>query len=237
MFAPAPFLLKDTSVSVVMTQVCIALVPGIAAYAWLVGPAILVQLVIATLAALLAEAGLSEKDVKLVLLQHQDGRTALERGDGEVELGVRLALAVPGHQFVERALEVRSGERRERAVLQEHRVPREQRRHEIHAPTPDLHRYGVDCRGDRHRERDQALGAQVALVLLDQRRLVVGDLVGQPDAHPGRDLDVLRQAAVAMENARLFQQTQSALQERDEFSQLLARQGWQGYLGQARGGR
>ena len=29
----------------------------------------------------LAEAGLSEKDVKLVLLQHQDGRTALERGD------------------------------------------------------------------------------------------------------------------------------------------------------------
>jgi ferredoxin len=55
MFAPAPFLLKDTSVSQVMTQVCIALVPGIAAYAWLVGPAILVQLVIATLAALLAE--------------------------------------------------------------------------------------------------------------------------------------------------------------------------------------
>jgi sulfonate transport system substrate-binding protein len=29
----------------------------------------------------LAEAGLSEKDVKLVLLQHPDGRTALERGD------------------------------------------------------------------------------------------------------------------------------------------------------------
>ncbi len=29
----------------------------------------------------LAEAGLTEKDVKLVLLQHQDGRTALERGD------------------------------------------------------------------------------------------------------------------------------------------------------------
>ncbi len=29
----------------------------------------------------LAEAGLSEKDVKLVLLQHADGRTALERGD------------------------------------------------------------------------------------------------------------------------------------------------------------
>jgi sulfonate transport system substrate-binding protein len=29
----------------------------------------------------LAEAGLSEKDVKLVLLQHADGRTAMERGD------------------------------------------------------------------------------------------------------------------------------------------------------------
>lgn len=56
MFAPAPFLLKDVSVSQVMIQVCVALIPGIAAYAWLVGPAILVQLVIATLAALAAEA-------------------------------------------------------------------------------------------------------------------------------------------------------------------------------------
>ena len=56
MFAPAPFLLKDVSVSQVMIQVCIALIPGIAAYTWLIGPAILVQLVIASLAALLAEA-------------------------------------------------------------------------------------------------------------------------------------------------------------------------------------
>jgi electron transport complex protein RnfD len=56
MFAPAPFLLKNASVSQVMTQVCIALIPGIAAYAWLIGPAILIQLVIATFAALLAEA-------------------------------------------------------------------------------------------------------------------------------------------------------------------------------------
>jgi len=55
-FAPAPFLLKDASVTKVMTQVCLALVPGIAAYAWLVGPAILAQLLIASLAALLAEA-------------------------------------------------------------------------------------------------------------------------------------------------------------------------------------
>lgn len=56
MFAPAPFLLKDASVSLVMTQVCLALIPGIAAYAWLVGPAILVQLVIASLTAIAAEA-------------------------------------------------------------------------------------------------------------------------------------------------------------------------------------
>lgn len=56
MFAPAPFLLKEASVSRVMMQVCIALVPGIAAYAWLIGPAILIQLVIASLAALAAES-------------------------------------------------------------------------------------------------------------------------------------------------------------------------------------
>jgi electron transport complex protein RnfD len=58
MFAPAPFLLKDASVSQVMTQVCLALLPGIAAYAWLIGPAVLVQIVIASLTALLAEAAM-----------------------------------------------------------------------------------------------------------------------------------------------------------------------------------
>ena len=56
MFAPAPFLLKEASVSRVMLQVCIALIPSIAAYAWLIGPAILIQLVIASLAALAAES-------------------------------------------------------------------------------------------------------------------------------------------------------------------------------------
>ena len=73
MFAPAPFLLKDTSVSQVMTQVCIALVPGIAAYAWLVGPAILVQLVIASLAALLAEAAMLRIRNKPLTLFLSDG--------------------------------------------------------------------------------------------------------------------------------------------------------------------
>lgn len=73
MFAPAPFLLKDTSVSQVMTQVCIALVPGIAAYAWLVGPAILVQLVIASLAALIAETAMLRIQKKPLALFLSDG--------------------------------------------------------------------------------------------------------------------------------------------------------------------
>src|SRR5574343_756759 len=73
MFAPAPFLLKDTSVSQVMTQVCIALVPGIAAYAWLVGPAILVQLVIASLAALVAETAMLRVQKKPLAMFLSDG--------------------------------------------------------------------------------------------------------------------------------------------------------------------
>ncbi len=73
MFAPAPFLLKDTSVSQVMTQVCLALVPGIAAYAWLVGPAILVQLVIASCAALVAEAALLKLRGKPLAMFLSDG--------------------------------------------------------------------------------------------------------------------------------------------------------------------
>ena len=56
----------------------------------------------------LAEAGLSEKDVKLVLLQHADGRTAMERGDvaawagldpmmaaAEIDSGARLFYRKP----------------------------------------------------------------------------------------------------------------------------------------------
>lgn len=56
----------------------------------------------------LASAGLSEKDVKLVLVQHADGRTALERGDvvawagldpmmaaAEIESGARLFYRKP----------------------------------------------------------------------------------------------------------------------------------------------
>ena len=73
MFAPAPFLLKDASVSQVMTQVCLALIPGIAAYAWLIGPAILVQIVIASLAALVAEATMLKVRGKPLAMFLSDG--------------------------------------------------------------------------------------------------------------------------------------------------------------------
>lgn len=55
-FNTPPYLLKDASVSRVMTTVCLALLPGVVAYAWLIGPAILIQLAIASAAALVAEA-------------------------------------------------------------------------------------------------------------------------------------------------------------------------------------
>ena len=70
---PSPFLLKDASVSQVMTQVCLALIPGIAAYAWLVGPAILVQLAIASVAALLAETAMLKLRGKPLALFLSDG--------------------------------------------------------------------------------------------------------------------------------------------------------------------
>ena len=73
MFAPAPFLLKKTSVSQVMLQVCIALIPGIAAYAWLIGPAILVQLALATFTALLAEASMLRLQGKPLAMFLPDG--------------------------------------------------------------------------------------------------------------------------------------------------------------------
>ena len=86
-FAPSPFLLKDASVSQVMTQVCVALIPGIIAYAWLVGPAILVQLVIATIAALLAEA---------VMLKLRGKPLALFLSDGSaIVTGWLIALTFP----------------------------------------------------------------------------------------------------------------------------------------------
>jgi Na+-translocating ferredoxin:NAD+ oxidoreductase subunit D len=57
-FSTPPYLLKNASVQRVMLQVMAALVPGIAAYVWIFGPVILVQLAIATAAALAGEAAM-----------------------------------------------------------------------------------------------------------------------------------------------------------------------------------
>lgn len=55
-FPSSPYLLKPASVSRVMGEVCLALLPAVAVYAWLITPAILLQLLIASLTALAAEA-------------------------------------------------------------------------------------------------------------------------------------------------------------------------------------
>ena len=55
MFSTSPYLLKEASVSKVMLQVCLALLPAVVAYSLIVTPAILLQLLIASLTALLAE--------------------------------------------------------------------------------------------------------------------------------------------------------------------------------------
>jgi len=57
-FSTPPYLLKNASVTRVMTQVLLALVPAIAVYVWLIGPAIVIQLAVATVVALLAEAAM-----------------------------------------------------------------------------------------------------------------------------------------------------------------------------------
>ena len=87
MFAPAPYLLKDVSVSKVMIQVCLALLPAIAAYVWLIGPAILIQLLLATLTALLAEG---------LMLRLQGKPAAMFLADGSAIVTAWLiALAFP----------------------------------------------------------------------------------------------------------------------------------------------
>jgi len=69
-FSTPPYLLKNASVQRVMLQVLAALLPGIAAYVWIFGPIILVQLALATATALAAEAAmlkLREKPLGLFL--------------------------------------------------------------------------------------------------------------------------------------------------------------------------
>ncbi len=55
-FITPPYLLKEASVSRVMLRVLLALLPGIAAYVYWFGPAILVQIALATATALIGEA-------------------------------------------------------------------------------------------------------------------------------------------------------------------------------------
>jgi len=52
----SPYLRKAASVQSVMLRVLLALLPGIAAYVWFFGAAIAVQIALASIAALAAEA-------------------------------------------------------------------------------------------------------------------------------------------------------------------------------------
>ncbi len=56
MILSSPYVRQEASVTRVMAQVCLALLPGIAAYTWVIGPAILVQIALASAAALAGEA-------------------------------------------------------------------------------------------------------------------------------------------------------------------------------------
>ncbi len=86
-FITPPYLTANVSVRRVMLQVLAALVPGIAAYAWLIGPIVLVQLGIATAAALIAEAA---------MLRLLNRPLALFLGDGSAIVTAWLiALAFP----------------------------------------------------------------------------------------------------------------------------------------------
>ena len=86
-FITPPYLSQNVSVRRVMLQVLAALIPGIAAYAWLLGLAVLVQIAIATATALLAEAA---------MLKVQDKPLGPFLGDGSAIVTAWLiALAFP----------------------------------------------------------------------------------------------------------------------------------------------
>src|SRR5512135_1719513 len=54
----SPFLTLPTTVSQIMLRVLLALIPGIAAYVWFFGPAILVSITLASITALATEAAM-----------------------------------------------------------------------------------------------------------------------------------------------------------------------------------
>lgn len=85
-FSP-PYTLKPVSITRVMGLVCLALIPGIATYTALMGPAILIQIGIASIAALALEA---------ILLKMQDKPVAPFLMDGSALVTAWLiALAFP----------------------------------------------------------------------------------------------------------------------------------------------
>ncbi len=72
-FTTPPYLSQNISVQRVMLRVLVALLPGIAVYVWLIGPAILVQIGLATLVCLLAEAAMLKVLKKPLALFLGDG--------------------------------------------------------------------------------------------------------------------------------------------------------------------
>ena len=85
-FTTPPYLSQNISVQRVMLRVLVALLPGIAVYVWLIGPAILVQIGLATLVCLLAEAAML-KVLKKPL--------ALFLGDGSAVVAIEVDITVP----------------------------------------------------------------------------------------------------------------------------------------------
>lgn len=86
-FQTSPYLLQNVSVRRIMLYVLAALLPGIAAYVWQIGPAILVQITLATLTALASEA---------LMLKLRGKPLALFLGDGSAVVTAWLiALTFP----------------------------------------------------------------------------------------------------------------------------------------------
>ena len=72
-FNTPPYLGQNVSVTRIMRQVLLALVPGIAAYVWLIGPIVLVQIAVASAAALVGEALMLRLSAKSICLFLGDG--------------------------------------------------------------------------------------------------------------------------------------------------------------------
>jgi electron transport complex protein RnfD len=69
----SPYFLKPASVQSVMLRVLLALLPGVAAYVWFFGAAVLVQIALASVTALLAEAAMLKLRGKPLMLYLGDG--------------------------------------------------------------------------------------------------------------------------------------------------------------------